>query len=109
MCRFNLTINLAPADEAVAAALRAYREAVSDATQVRFPDFHSYQFHMSLGYRLIELTPDEQADLEQLIVDWQQNLAPAARTLNLPAPQLTFFDDMTRFVGADERNSLRSR
>lgn len=105
----HVMLTLQPGDAAVGAALRAYRAAVVAATGVRFPDHDSYGFHISLAYRLVELTPDEERALAELNRAWTPRLREAGAAVALPPPQLTFFDDMTRFVTAPERHTLRSR
>jgi hypothetical protein len=105
----NLTIDLEPADVVTEQALRTYRQAISAATGVRFPDHDTYQFHISLAYRLIELSFDEQAELDRLALAWEHLLRDQAGIIEPDPPQLVFFDDMFAFVPAAERHRLRSR
>ncbi len=107
--RDNLMLTLQPGDARTAAALRDYRSAVAEATGVRFPDHDRYGFHMSLAYRLLELDPGEEAALTALCDGWAPRLRSVGASLALPPPQLSFFDDMTRFVPAAERHTLVSR
>lgn len=107
--RHGILLNLEPADAATGEALRAYREAVAAATGVRFPDHDSYGFHISLAYRIIHLDTAEEAALAALAAAWLPRLRDAGAAIALPPPALTFFDDMVRFVTAEERHTLRSR
>jgi hypothetical protein len=105
----NLWLTLEPADEATAVALRAYRNAVAEATGVRFPDHDRYRFHLSLAYRLIELDADEEAALAALARSWVPQLQAAGASIALPPPVLTGFDDMFRFVPLTQPAALTSR
>jgi hypothetical protein len=105
----NLWLSLEPADEATAVALRAYRNAVAEATQVRFPDHERYRFHLSLAYRLIELEADEEEALAALVHTWQPQLRAAGASIALPPPVLTGFDDMVRFTPLTQAEALASR
>jgi hypothetical protein len=105
----HLWLTLEPADEATAAALHAYRNAVAGATQVRFPDHDRYQFHLSLAYRLIELDAGEEEALAALANTWQPRLRAAGASIALPPPVLTGFDDMFRFTPLTQPETLASR
>ncbi len=107
--RDNLTIYLKPANRASTQALVAYRNAVAEATGTRLPDHDAYHFHISLAYRLLELRDEEEAHYQQTLDKLDAYLKEAFGPFDVPAPQLTFFDDMTRFVTADERGQLSSR
>lgn len=108
-CHRNIGIHLEPADAASAAAVRGYRDAVSAATGVRFPDHDTYQFHISLAYRLIELDQAEDAALARLFSESDADARSAFGLFEPGPPQLSFFDDMFRFVPAGERLALGSR
>lgn len=107
--RGGLMITLQPATAAVAAGLRAYRDALAAATGVRAPDHDRYGFHISLAYRLIELEDAEQRALADFAAGWTARVRAAAAEVALGRPTLTFFDDMFRFVPGEARATLRSR
>lgn len=107
--RQGLMVMLQPADDAVATAIWGYRAAIAAATGVRFPDHDAYRFHISLAYRLVELEPAEEQALADHCASWAARLCAAGAAISLPAPALTFFDDMFRFVPAAERHTLRTR
>lgn len=104
-----ISITLAPADEAAAGAIRAYRDDISRASGVRFADHDTYRFHISLAYRLIELEPAEQAALAQMFAECEPILQEKFGVFETGQPQLVFFDDMFRFVPREERHTLRTR
>jgi len=93
---------LEPLDAGQAARLGAYRDALSEATGIRFPDHERYQFHVTLAYHLRYLTDQEKA--------WMRStLRLDLPDITLPSPEIVFFDDMYRFVPAPERNQLKTR
>jgi hypothetical protein len=102
-----LTLTLEAIDDVVAVGLRTYRERVAAATGVRFPDHDSYRFHMTLAYLIVELTPEEEQELAALRAEWLPRLCDVGAQIALPAPQLTFFADMTHF--ALEKSGVRSQ
>ncbi|NCC30817.1 MAG: DUF1868 domain-containing protein [Chloroflexia bacterium] len=97
----NLMLTLEPADEATRTALHTYRASVAAATGIRFPDHDTYGFHLSLAYRLIELTAAEEQVLASVCHHWEPALRAAGAELVLPQPQLCRFDDMSHFVPLD--------
>ncbi len=104
-----LLIMLRPADEPTAAALHTYREQVAQATGVRFPDHDTYRFHMSLAYRILHLTEAEQHDFDATCAGWDAHLRQEFGVLHLPAPRLSFFDDMFAFLPVEAYARLRTR
>ncbi len=104
-----LSFRLSPADEATYLALREYRQRLSQATGVRHPDFDTYEYHLTLAYQLQVLTPDEEAAFRAWRDAQGERLRCEIGVFATPAPMLTFFDDMFRFVPTDERASLSTR
>ena len=100
---------LEAADVETTNALRRYREQLAQATGIRFPDHDRYQFHISLAYRLIELSDEEQTELDALLARLDQRLQQSFGLFEAPPPTLTFFDDMFDFVRVDQRNRLITR
>lgn len=107
--RDGILVMLEPAEAATDKALREHREALAQATGVRAPDHDTYRFHISIAYRLIVLDEAEEASLAALCGAWEGRLRAAGGRIELGAPELCFFDDMTRFVPLAERHELRSR
>jgi hypothetical protein len=105
----NIMLTLEPAHAPTATALQAYRAAIAEVSGVRFPDHDSYGFHISLAYQLYELSAAEQAAFAELCAAWAPQLQAAGTEIALPPPELTAFDDMTRFVPMAERHALPGR
>ncbi len=101
--RRSFAIDLEPADRETDQVLRRYRDQVAEATGVRFADHDSYQFHISLAYRLIELTDEEEDGLTQMLAHINQHLHENFGLFQPPAPQLAFFDDMFHFATSPAR------
>jgi hypothetical protein len=104
-----LSFRLSPADEATYLALRDYRNQLSETTGVCHPDFETYEYHLTLAYGLQVLTPDEESAFRQ----WRDAQGEALRceigVFETPAPVLTFFDDMFRFVRKEDYATLTTR
>lgn len=93
----SLVLYLDAADTETAVALQTYRDAISRATGVRFPNHDNYDYHISLAYRLINLTTAEEDHLAQQLKDLNQALSQEFGIFAPPPPQLTFFDNMWAF------------
>ncbi len=104
-----LRIDVLPADHPTYEAIHQYREEVAQATGVRLPDHDSYQFHVSLAYRLVQLDSAEELALEAFLEQTNNMLRETFPILNTGQPHLVFFDDMFRFVVADQRRALATR
>ncbi len=102
-------IALEPADEIIAKALADYRDALAQATGVRFANHDTYGYHISLVYNLIELDLDEQAEVERTFERINDRLSETFGQFEPEAPKLVFFDDMFRFVPANQRHALTTR
>jgi len=92
-------VTLKPADDAVAHALRAYRDALSEATGIRSPDHAAYRFHISLAYRIRVGDAHDRALASAL----DRITARLSRTFGVfapAAPQPVFFEDMFAFRSA---------
>lgn len=105
----SLALYLEPADEETAVSLRTYRQAVSEKTAVRFADHDTYQYHISIAYRLYHLTDAEEAALEAQVHAANQILHKHFGLFQPPPPQLTFFDDMFAFYPVSQRQQLTTR
>lgn len=92
-----LTLNLRPKDEHVAAMLKEYRDALSRATGIRFPNHDTYRFHIGLAYNLRRLEPEQQDVFEATRRAVDEGLLERVRYFTLPAPQFVKFHDMSAF------------
>ena len=91
-----VAIELEPASPTARATLNSYRDAVAEATGVRHADHHDYVFHLSLAYRVSLLSPAESLELAAALATVHSHLVGEGPFI-LPAPVLTFFDDMFEF------------
>ncbi len=107
--RGGISIDLVPADEETTHTLWTYRNALSEATGVRFPDHGRYGFHMSLAYKITELTPSEHWQLQQYLDMCNGHMRLRFGVFNTGRPYMSYFDNMFRFVTIDTRHELRTR
>lgn len=92
-----LTLRLRPKDEEVAGMLKKYRDDLSQATGIRFPNHETYKFHIGLAYNLIPLTDEQRAVFEKTRQAVDERLLERVRYFTLPAPQFVKFHDMSAF------------
>ena len=100
------SIRLVPADDAVAAGLRRYRDELAVATGIRFPNHDEYGFHCSLGYVIEELAAEEREQADALARAVADRLSGTMREVELPTPRVRFFDSMHAFH-ADRTRTVR--
>ena len=105
----SINIILEPADEVSHQELSHYRNAIAEATGVRFPNHDRYVFHITLAYMIQELTDVEQLQLEALGDAMNKAMCDDFGLFTPGAPMLTFFDNMFAFVPESERLKLASR
>ena len=91
-----LSLQLEPADDATARALRRYRDDVAGATGVRLADHDSYVFHVGIGYRIAAMTAAEAGQMEAALIQ-ADKLIDRADRFQIDPPGLTFFNDMLAF------------
>jgi hypothetical protein len=96
-----LTVNLQPLTEADARKLKVFRDEVSDKLGLRFPDHDDYRFHLSIGYRIVELTEEGEVELLRFKEQTERELEEHFGIYTTVPPQLVFFKDMFKF--ADSR------
>jgi len=90
-------LRISPGDDATAAALAAFRGAVSAATGVRHPVHDRYRFHISLAYQLRWMDGGERRAFDAFVRGVEDELAGGFGELLLGPPQLVLFDDMFDF------------
>ncbi len=91
------SVAVSGADAGAEASLRQTRQALRDATGIRRADFDSYDFHITLGYLLRWLTPDQAEavlDLSQVVF---ARLLARAPVITLGPVEFCRFDDMHAF------------
>lgn len=104
-----LAIIIAPANSITYDALWSYRQRLVEATGIRYPDHADYAFHISLAYKIVELTPEEEHQRLAFLQTSAEHLRRTLPIFNSRAPQLAFFDDMFAFVRTDARRTLPLR
>ena len=92
-----LTMDLLPFDDAETAKLATVRRAISEATKIPIVEPDTYKFHISVGYSIAWLTPDESAQLKKTFADWARHVRERAPIIPLGAPEFCTFDDMYAF------------
>lgn len=102
-------LELAAADSATAEALQTYRDQIAEKTGVRFPDHDTYKFHISLAYRVLQLSAEQEEEIHATFARIDTHLKKSFGIFETNAPQLVFFDDMFKFVPESERHQLVSR
>ena len=107
--KFPATIAVQPANETSHTAIWQFRNQIADLTGIRRSDFEEYKFHITLGYNLIELEPDEVAEQSEVFQRIDERLSQTFGVFKTASPLPTFFDDMAKFVPAAERFNLNSR
>jgi hypothetical protein len=101
----NPSIRLAPADEKESATLRAYRNELSEATGVRFPNHDQYKYHISLAYLLLHLTDAEQEQGLSTARFIETRLRRSLSGISIPIPVITYFDHMHAFHRSKARTA----
>lgn len=97
------TMRLEPADAATRTALRGYRDALAEATGIRFPNHETYGYHITLGYKLVEFEGAAAAELDATLQTLNDRLQTSLPPFRLGPPQLVFFNDMAEFTLSPER------
>jgi hypothetical protein len=95
-----LTLKLLPASDEDREALTQFRDRVSEQLGLRFPDHEAYQFHITIAYKIYELTGEEVGELQQFKEQEDREFGDRIGGLATPSPQLVFFKDMFEFASA---------
>lgn len=91
------TIDLTPADEATFNTLWTTRRELRDLLDIRTANFDTYQFHSTLGYRLVKPLPSDVPAMEKIAAEMTKLFAGAAATVTLEPAAFNLFDDMLAF------------
>jgi hypothetical protein len=92
-----LGVTLEPADPEQHLRLRSLRDRLSAVLGLRVPVHLGYRFHLTLGYQIDWLTPDEQRAMAEVCHAATAHLLEAAPVFELPVPSFCTFDDMHAF------------
>jgi hypothetical protein len=104
-----VAVELSPCDQNTQQRLRNCRNRISLSSGVRFPDHDSYQFHISLAYRLFQLNGKEHKEVVDTLTLIDTRLKETFGVFETNPPQLVFFDNMFKFVPERERCRLLTR
>ncbi len=88
---------LQPADEAMDREIRGLRDRLSDRLQIREPGHDTYGFHITLGYLIEHLTPEETSAFGELYQGWMDRLFAAHPVVTIGQPEFCYFSDMFAF------------
>lgn len=94
----NTVIDVEPFDMETALMLRDFRNDLAEATGVRFPNHNTYQFHISFGYKVQDLTQQEEQYLKHIQADIDQTILSQVESITIEHIDYTIFEDMSRFV-----------
>lgn len=105
------SLEVTPINEGTGKMLRDFRNAVSDATGIRFENHDTYKFHISFGYKLQELTADEEKIVDQLNQTLYSEVISKVDYVEIGAVDYTIFEDMSEFVpySSEARRELKLR
>jgi hypothetical protein len=73
------------------------RRAIASATKIPIGAPDTYEFHISIGYSIAWLTPEENAQLKKTFGDWSDHVRERAPVIPLGAPEFCVFEDMYAF------------
>lgn len=91
------SLRLMPVSEADAAELKRYRDEMSEAFGIRFPNHDTYGFHISICYFVKEPTDADIKEIQAVHQKVKAYLAEKEVIFTPQPPVLTFFDNMFRF------------
>lgn len=92
-----LQIKLLPLDASEAAKLASARATFAAAFDLRTVRPEPYRFHISMGYALEKLTPEDAERAQKVVVEWAKLVSERAPYIAFSAPEICEFDDMFHF------------
>lgn len=92
----NIEVN--PVDENTRKLLKDLREQLAEVTGVRFPNHDTYQFHISFGYRIHDLTEEEEQEIKKLNETLNKEVVSKIGAITIKEVSYTVFEDMSKFV-----------
>lgn len=91
------SIRLLPADNEAVNVLRAYRNALSDATGICFPNHESYQYHMTYAYILRTLDSQAYNLCKRFIANETAEIKKKISTFTIGKPEMCLYSTMESF------------
>jgi hypothetical protein len=92
-----LMLRLASVNAESENSIRRYRDTFSDIMGIRSPGHDDYQFHISLGYNIIELDETERSLIQNTYSLILNTITNSIAPFFISAPQLTYFEGMCEF------------
>lgn len=92
-----LKLLLLPVDDTENKKLRTLRNRLSATLGIRGPDHDDYVFHITLGYLIRWLTPEEHLTFRNEMRRWREMVAARCPVIELGAPEFCTFGDMFAF------------
>ncbi|MNZ85969.1 hypothetical protein D3C78_1047770 [compost metagenome] len=104
-------LSVEPSDEQTRVMLEEFRNKLTEATGVKFPNHDTYQFHISFGYKLQDLLPEEQLAVDELNEKLLTDVISKMDYVDIKVVDYTVFEDMSEFVPYSEqaRKELKLR
>ncbi|WP_405614102.1 DUF1868 domain-containing protein [Streptomyces sp. NBC_00076] len=93
----NFTMDLTPADDATFNTLWTARRELSALLDIRPSNFETYQFHSTIGYRLVKPLASDVPPMERLAAKCSALFTGDAATVTMQHPAFNLFDDMLAF------------
>lgn len=102
-------ISVEPFDEETKQILKEFRDHIAHITGVKFPNHDTYQFHISFGYKIAELTEAEKETIQCLNARLTEEIISKVDSIHIEEINYTVFEDMSKFVPyeRDARKKLR--
>lgn len=98
-----LVIKLSPLNNVVNNELKQYRDNMSKVTGIKFPNHSTYEYHITLAYRYREIDDIVRRELYSFNDFVFEKYGLFDKEIELGAPKLLFFDDMSGFYEDIER------
>jgi hypothetical protein len=91
------SLRLVPADDAENHAIRGLRDRLADLLHLHAPDHATYAFHITIAYRLSELSAADDRAYRNLLADHVARISAAAPVIELGLPEFCSFKNMHRY------------
>lgn len=91
------SVSLEPADDASHDQLWSMRRALQDLLDIHWKDFDTYQFHSTMGYRLVTPCPRDERHMDRMHQAMKREFRGRAATVTLEPAAFNAFDDMLAF------------
>lgn len=97
ICNSGIVISLKPSKKEYSDNINNFRKIISEKMGLKFPDFDTYGFHISIAYGLKKPNQDQLIKLENYLHTFEKKYFNNKFVFKVPQPSLTFFNDMFYF------------